>query len=154
MNLKQLLEMLAGHPATMRSDAFSLGEQLLQRSGIGYSQLNELLLMVGYDRISDAFFQYLVDGSSSYKRGSAITSLNQLKIGVDRFRQHALIRYGNFKFAFKHVSVLSAEDLNSELAVFRPVNEEVFSSRHDPVQPIEPIPGTDTYYLGYLLTVA
>jgi hypothetical protein len=31
-------------------------------SGLGYSQLNELLLLLGFDRASHSFFQFLVVG--------------------------------------------------------------------------------------------
>ena len=36
-------------------------------SGLGYSQLNELLLLLGFDRVTHAFFQFLIDGTTQYR---------------------------------------------------------------------------------------
>ena len=117
---------------------------------IGYSQFNEILLLMGYDRITHAFFQYLIDGSTLYTPGSALSSLEQLREGVDRFRKLALLLFGNVKFAFKHLS-RDTEQLNDWLWRLSPRDEEELSTRHDPVQSLLPIQGEDTYFLGYIV---
>ena len=37
--------------------------------GLGYSQLNELLLLLGFDRVTRTFFQFLKDGTTEYQDG-------------------------------------------------------------------------------------
>jgi hypothetical protein len=65
--LKIILENLTGQKAPFNipipKNAVSLLKTL---TGLGFSQLNELLLMLGYDRITHAFFQFLVDGTIEY----------------------------------------------------------------------------------------
>ena len=150
--LRKLLEDLTGQKAPLKSTGPGKAIKLLAdgRGAIGYSQLNELLLLMGYDRVSHAFFQYLVDGSTAYSPGSALSSLGQLREGVDRFRKLALLFYGNVKFAFKLLS-RRTELLNDWLWASRPLDETDFANRHDPVQPLEPIPGHETYFLGYIV---
>ncbi len=44
-------------------------------SGIGYSQFNELLILLGFDRITDSFFQYyFVDKKVEYQAGACINN--------------------------------------------------------------------------------
>jgi len=152
VELKKLLEDLTGQKAPLDSTASEKAIELLNdgRGAIGYSQFNELFLLMGYDRVSHTFFQYLVDGSTAYTPGSAISSLEQLSSGVDRFRQLALLFYGNVKFAFKLLS-RRTEILNDWLWDSRPLDEADFASRHDPIQPLASIPGEETYFLGYIV---
>ena len=150
--LKGLLEALTGQRAPLGSTGPEKAMAILDegQGTIGYSQFNELLLLMGYDRIGHAFFQYLVDGSTDYKPGVALSSLDELCQGVDRFRKFALVLFGNVKYAFKHLS-RDAELLNGWLWRLSPRDETELSGRHEPVQPIETIPGEDTYFLGYLV---
>jgi hypothetical protein len=150
--LLKILESLTGQKALLASTSLGKAIDLLDegKGALGYSQVNELLLLIGYDRITHAFFQYLVDGSTAYNSGAALSSLEQLRQGVERFRKLALILFGNVKFAFKHLS-RDTEQLNEWLWRLSPREESEFSARHDPVQPIEPIQGEDTYFLGYIV---
>ncbi|MCA1792200.1 MAG: hypothetical protein LC667_20840, partial [Thioalkalivibrio sp.] len=104
--LKRLLEALTGQAAPVLTKDLGQAVSLLERreSGIGYSQFNELLLLLGYDRVTHVFFQYLVDGSLEYRPGAAIGSFVELREGIDRFRKIALVLFGNIKFAFKRLS--------------------------------------------------
>ena len=120
----------------------------LSGTGLGYSQFNELLLLLGYDRVTESFFQFLVDGSTEYKSGAAFKSIENLREGVDRFRKLAMLHFGNVKYGFKYLSGPTT-DLTDELAGTTPVDPEEFKSRHDPLLPVDPIPGNKTYYLGY-----
>ncbi|MFL6196522.1 MAG: hypothetical protein ACJ75H_20240 [Thermoanaerobaculia bacterium] len=149
----KLLEDLTGEIAPLGDTTGHKKAVLLLDSGqgaLGYSQFNELLLMMGYDRVSHAFFQYLVDGGTAYEPGTALLSLEHLQEGVERFRKLALVLFGNVKFAFKNLS-RDVERLNDWLWRLGPREESEFSTRHDPVQPIEPIDGKDTYFLGYIV---
>jgi len=110
---------------------------------------NELLLFLGYDRLTPGFFQYLVDGSTEYKSTAALRSIRKFRDGVDRFRKLAILNFGNVKFGFKYLSDPNT-DLD-ELAGTTPVDPKELRSRHDPLLPVDPIPGGQTYYLGYLI---
>ncbi|HEX3130721.1 MAG TPA: hypothetical protein VH394_25520 [Thermoanaerobaculia bacterium] len=109
-----------------------------------------MLLLLGYDRITLGFFHYLVDDSLEYRTGSAFNSLEQLQVGTERFRKLALLHFGNVKFAFKNLSQ-SPEMLQYYWLETQPRDEAELISRHDPVQPLIPIPGGDTFYLGYIV---
>jgi hypothetical protein len=62
--LRTLVEKLVGQKAVLDVPLPELSVHVLVSgpSGLGKSQLNELLLLLGFDRVSDSFFQYLVDG--------------------------------------------------------------------------------------------
>jgi hypothetical protein len=118
--------------------------------GLGYSQFNELLVYLGYDRVSHVFFQFIVNQQTEYKSGASIKSLKHFRAGVDEFRKVALLFFGNVKFAFKTLS-RDATFLVNHLSRFDKRRERNFRERHAQVMPAEQIPGGDTYYLGYLI---
>lgn len=146
-----VIEDLTGQPAPFDVAVEKPVLTLLSRSGMGYSQLNELLLWLGYDRVTPWFFQYLLEGKLAYRADSVFKSLDQLRVGVERFRQLAILRFGNVKFAFKRLSTLTGEDLAAELSLLDPIGTEDFQARHDALLPVETIPSDQTYYLGYIV---
>jgi hypothetical protein len=149
-DLRRLLETLTGQEAQLDVELPALAVQVLvSSSGLGYSQLNELLLLLGFDRVSYAFFQFLVDGGTEYQDGASFRSFDQLEAGIERFRQIGLL-HGNIKHAFKTLTV-DAEALRVQLELLSPVPPERFAARHDPISPIKPIPPDQTYYLGYII---
>lgn len=149
--LRKTIENLSGQKSTLNTKSPYKAVVLLNEGvGLGFSQFNELLLMMGYDRVTNAFFQFLVDGSIEYNLNSSIQSYEELKNGVDRFRKLALLQYGNVKYAFKILSKY-IEDLEKDLYALSPRDEEEFQMRHDPVFPIEKIPAEETFYLGYII---
>lgn len=88
--LGMLLGRLTGQPVPS-AVPFEIADLFGQESGaLGYSQLNELLLLFGLDRITHAFFAYLLHGTTDYKVGDGFNSLDALESGVDRFRKTAL----------------------------------------------------------------
>jgi hypothetical protein len=119
-------------------------------SGLGYSQLNELLLLFGLDRVTHAFFAYLATGSTVYEPGDGFASLEDLKNGVERFRRDALLLFGNVKFAFKSLS-RDVERLELHLGELQPLDPSDFSKRHTPILPVAPIAPEDAYLTGYLV---
>jgi hypothetical protein len=151
-SLRNALEELTGQRAPLNTKLPDAALSLLDSSGtgLGYSQLNELLILFGFDRVTHGFYQFLVDGSLEYKPGATIRSLAQLTEGITRFRKVALLFYGNVKYAFKTLS-RDAGVLKDELSRLEPIEITEFERRHDPVRPIDPIAGNDTYYLGYLI---
>jgi hypothetical protein len=113
LSLATLLEQLTGEPIPF-ADKVPEIERIGNTGELGHSQLNEVLLMSGLDRVTPAFFAYLVDGSTEYTSGMTIASLRSFEQGVQRFRKTALLVYGNVKFAFKNFSTNTA-DLEAEV---------------------------------------
>jgi hypothetical protein len=148
--LSAILADLTGQAIPFERDCEHAAGRLLKGSGLAYSQLNELLLLLEYDRVSPRFFQFLLDEDASCSANAAFKTLDQLRLGVDRFRRLAILRFGNVKFGFKYFSAPST-DLEAELALISPVDTSEFAQRHDPLLPIDPIPGDQTYFLGYLI---
>jgi hypothetical protein len=68
----QLLEALTGQRPPLL-EALPLVPPFPSK-GLGYSQLNEILLLLGYDRVTHAFFQFLVDGTLDYRPGCELRS--------------------------------------------------------------------------------
>jgi hypothetical protein len=148
--IKSLLEKLAGQEAPLDCappDIEILGGDY---AALGYSQLNELLLLFGFDRITHSFFQYLLDGTTEYQPGKAFESSENLVSGVNRFREKAVLFYGNVKFAFKSLS-RDTEALENALANDVPIPESEFTSRHCPIFPLKDIAAEDAYLTGYLI---
>jgi len=148
--VKTLLEKLSGQSAPL--DCASVGFSVLEDTGaeLGYSQLNELLLLFGFDRITHSFFRYLLDGETEYRAGQAFDSAESLTRGVDRFRELAVLLYGNVKFAFKSLS-RDTDLLFEVLTSVVPIPEADFMSRHRPILSLSDIPATDAYLTGYLI---
>ena len=151
--VKRIIEDLTGQKFPLDNPIPSPALTLLsggRSKGLGYSQFNELLVYLGYDRVSHAFFQFVVDQTTAYKSGASITNLTQFRAGVEEFRKVALLFFGNVKFAFKKLS-RDATFLVSHLSRFDKRRERNFRERHAQVMPPDQIPGEDTYYLGYLI---
>lgn len=150
--LHQLIEKLVGERAPLGSVLPDTSIRLLSpgESGLGYSQLNELLLLLGFDRVTHSFFQYLVDGTVEHAPVATLSSLTAFENGVNRFRKLALLLFGNVKHAFKTLS-RDAELLAVEVSRLTTVPDDHFRDRHQPVRPINPIPGGHAYYLGYIV---
>ncbi len=64
-DIKRLLENLTGQKIPPDKDTPIAAVRLFNNKvGLGFSQLNELLLYMGYDRVTSVFFQYIVDEST------------------------------------------------------------------------------------------
>ena len=147
--LGQLLEALTGQRPP-HAEEFCDAASVFPVAGLGCSQLNELLLLLGYDRVTQAFFQFLVDGTLQYQPGSALQSIEALESGVERARQLSLLFFGNVKFGFKKLAH-DVDELSFYHAATQPLDTDFFKQRHDPIHPVDPIPSSDTYYLGYVV---
>ena len=95
-----------------------LDHEPFNSAGIGHSQLNELLLTLGYDRMELGFFRYL------FGRRSTVNSYADFAEGIIKFRKHAMLMYGNVKFGFKKLSSLNEYELRNTLVFVRPVKED------------------------------
>jgi predicted transcriptional regulator/5'-deoxynucleotidase YfbR-like HD superfamily hydrolase len=144
----QLLEALAGEPSPLQEHPCSCPS--FPKNGLGYSQLNELLLLHGYDRVTHAFFQFLADGGFDYKIGSSIRSMEDFEAAVLRARKLSLLFFGNVKFGFKKLA-RDAEEFSYYYSSTQPLDEDIFKRRHEAIRPLEHIPSEKTYYLGYVV---
>lgn len=121
--MKKLLEDLTGEklplPEKLEAVEHPFGPS---DAALGYSQLNELLLLAGLDRVHETFFSFLLKGDLEYVEGSGFESFQQLRDGVDQFRRLALMLFGNVKFAFKTLST-DADQLAAALANLEPIPE-------------------------------
>ena len=145
-DIKQLLENLTGQKIPLDKDIPDTAVHLFNNKvGLRFSQLNELLLYMGYDRVTSVFFQYIADGSIEYKHESEINSFQDFEKGVDRFRKIAVLIFGNVKYGFKTLSQ-DLDELESWLERLKPVSIEDYIDRNDPIIPIDPIPQEDTYW--------
>ena len=141
---------LTGQEPTFVEGLAESADRLFQGGGLGYSQFNELLLLLGYDRVSEVFFQFLVGGTVDLHTHASLEPLKQFRTGVDNFRELAILRFGNVKFGFKYFSSLSA-DLDAELEAIAPIDPAEYEKRHKALLELRPIPGEKTYFLGYLV---
>lgn len=149
--LRKILKHLTGYPPPFEIPGYDDALELLQEGnpGIGWSQFNELLLLLGYKRVSVAFFQFLVDKTTNYKQESTIKSMEALKRGVDNFRQIALINYGSITHAYDELST-EEEILEAQLENLERIDPVEYEQRQAPLCEIHEISGQDTYYLGYI----
>lgn len=152
VDIKYHLELLTGQQAPLGDTTLSLVPDILvsEEHSLGYSQLNELLLLFGFDRVTHSFFRFLIDGTIDYAAGDALQSAEQLHEGIRRFREMALLAYGNVKFAFKTLS-REVEPLRAIIREREVIPEERFHARHESVLPLIAIPAEDTYLTGYLV---
>ncbi len=147
--IKEVLEKLTGQNAHLDATDPSLTVLNAPGEGLGYSQLNELLLLFGFDRITRQFFRYLLDETTEYEPGLAFQSREQLCESVKRFRKLAVLLFGNVKYGFK---ILSRDtDLRATLLNLKPLKESEFKSRHNPILPHVEIDSNETYLTGYLI---
>lgn len=151
-DLIPLLEELTGKKIGFDcTDEETLNTEIFKgRSGIGYSQFNEILLLVGIDRLSKDFFSFLSSEGYYFKASPTIKSLKSLKNGIDEFTKMALLFYGNLWFAFR---VLSKDDdiLEKRIHAYLPNDMKGYKSRHLPLKKIVDIPAEEAYYLGYYI---
>jgi hypothetical protein len=149
----KIIEDLTGQEVPLKRRIPDIAVELLTKpevKGLGYSQLNELLLSLGYDRVSHSFFQFLVDRTTNYRTGSSIESLEDFRNGVDEFRKIAILFFGNIKFAFKNLS-RDASFLREHLRRTQTRREKDFVGRHKQIMDFQEILADDTYLLGYIV---
>jgi len=118
--------------------------------GLGFSQFNEVLLSLGYDRVPEPFFAFLVQGTPEYESGMTLENAYALSDGITRFQKFAIERFGSIRKGFYELTHLDAEGLAEVLEWSEPIPLDRYESRHEPVHAIEAIPAEKTPLLGYL----
>lgn len=150
--IKALLTNLVGQEPPLNPTWIDSPKSFFKGKGIGYSQFNELLLSFGLDRISIDFFLYLARKELPYDSTSVIESIDDLEVGINRFRVFAVFRFGNVKYAFKTLSKIGEEgSFKKWLETLEPKGEKYFINRHNQILITKSIDEKDTFYLGYLI---
>ena len=147
LEVKKLLECvieLTGQPIPFPEAKYS-GKIMRLSASMGLSQFNELLLTLGYDRVSPAFFGYLTG------RRNVLSIGKEFEDAIDVFQTHAMLLFGNIKYAFKRLSTERAPELRQDLLCVQPVPLERYQKRHAPFQRLEKLDPEDTYLLGYVI---
>lgn len=154
------LELLTGHKRNFPPSASlpSREQELFGGGGIDYSQFNEFLLALGYDRVTKAFFNHFLcpkgkrkeinnlDKETPYR----IETFQMFEESVRKFRKFALLKYGNFKFAYKTITRMKSRQIEDEIEGYQPISEESFKNRPVPLIDSIDIKREQTYLLGYI----
>ena len=104
-----------------------------KQNGIGYSQFNELLLTLDYDRVTKDFFVWL------FGEEAVIANFESLEKGVEKFRKTAMLLYGNIKYAFKNLARMKRAEIVEELKIVEPLSESHYTKRHKPLHKLKKI---------------
>lgn len=142
-----LAEHLTGTPVkASRPDEEALLDSMLKNESrpIDHSQFNELLLLVNKNRMGRPLYEYLFGPDAS---------VATIRTAVQRFQIAAMLRYGNFVYAYRTLCRIAAQDLFGselgELPIGEP-NSEKYKNRTPALLQIAPIPREDTPLVGYL----
>jgi hypothetical protein len=147
------LRLLTGrpvHPSPLPdSDLNFLAEALDDDNKlIDYSQFNELLLMANKDRVEAPFFNRFFCSPNP-----GLCAVKSITDGVEKFQKMAMLRFGNFIYAYRTLSKVKSEPeltrmLDEKLA---PADLEAgFERRRNRIIDIQNIDREDTYLVGYL----
>ncbi|HEY0656190.1 MAG TPA: hypothetical protein VGD65_23815 [Chryseosolibacter sp.] len=137
-----IIETLTGK----KSDPSPLFNSLPLKSklDLGFSQFNEILLLLGHNRVNRPFFDFLTNGKGT------IESIEQLNSSTEEFFKIALLFFGKITEAF---AVLSTEEnsLAEAQRQMQPMDVSHYKERHQPILPIQKIDEDKTYFLGYIV---
>jgi hypothetical protein len=115
-----------------------------QRRRLDLSQFNELLLLVNKDRVERPYFEHF------FGRDCRVATLAN---GVEAFQVAAMLRYGNFIFAFRTLSRIK-DQVTFDRELGEMLNDgkltAEYVSRSDVLIKIEEIARQDTPLVGYL----
>jgi hypothetical protein len=114
-----------------------------QKNGLNYTQLNELLLLLNQDKVGEDFFSFFF--------GNGTITFDSLIKGIAKFRGFAMLRFGNFKFAYRRLAQTREKDLRNVLFPYCKETSELqteFEKRPGKMLEIERIPRDQTWFLG------
>lgn len=118
---------------------------------LGFSQFNEVLLLLGHNRVDDFFFKFLVTQQINNEDGIvSFTSKEALEAGIDHFIHFSLLWFGSVRFAFKKLST-DFEALTDFIELTVPYDSKKYLERHTQINEINTIPAEKTYLLGYII---
>jgi hypothetical protein len=147
--LKRFIELLAGQRAVSTAAAESRLKSYALRvggGGIGRRQINDLLLLLGQNRIGAGFFE------TFFAAKTCALSEPQLKTGLRVFRMWALLCYGNFRHAFQKWRKLEKDLITKCWATFGNHRSELEPKLSDTSRTvaINPIPADSTFATGVM----
>lgn len=119
--------------------------KLINKKGLSYEQLNEILLLLKEERVGKDFFTFFF--------GESPISIEGLIAGVVKFRGYSLLCFGNFRFAFKELIHKNEDEINEKLFPFSESSEnrkEKFENRCSKILEINQIEKENTWYNGEL----
>ena len=112
---------------------------------IDHSQMNELLLLLNKDRMGRPMFR---------KFFGQTCAVGGIGAAVERYQKTAMLRYGNFVFAYRTLSrIVDEDDFSAELGSLYIEGEgvaSVYAARANKLLEVENIPREDTSLVGYL----
>ncbi len=149
----KLLQSLTGKPVypspLPQSDIKFLEEALSDDNKvIDYSQFNELLLMANKDRVESPFFERFFCSQET-----CVCKVGAISDGVREFQKLAMLRFGNFIYAFRTLSKMALrESLLEALGETKSAQEReaMFENRRSRIVNIKDVPRENTFLVGYL----
>src|SRR5205823_2009642 len=100
----EFVEKLTGSPlkgGTARDTAFLVQALSDDSRLLSCAQFNELLLLMNKDRVESPFFCHFFGPECA---------IRDLPLGLERFRITAMLKYGNFLYAYRALSRIADED--------------------------------------------
>jgi hypothetical protein len=131
------IELLCGQPVAPTNYANELIIDF-PKPGLGRSQLNEILLAYQLDRIDEGLFEFIF-------KNEPILNFETFKTHINEFRVLGAIRFGNFKFAYKHLRDKRIDEIRQTFGLSDGNPEGAFRKRHPPVVSLEKIDPKETY---------
>jgi hypothetical protein len=140
-----------------RNDRNLLGLLLngAKEKGLNYEQFNELLLLLNQDRVSKPFFNFFFRENDISSEDLNI-SLNNLKEGVIKFREFAMLCFGNFRFAYKQLIKKNSPELEKVRERYSKEASTIldkFRNRPSRMLRIDSIKRDETWYTGYITQI-
>jgi predicted TIM-barrel fold metal-dependent hydrolase len=146
---EKLAVRLTGTPVTIADAERTALSQVLSddERSVDQSQFNELLLLVNKNRMGRPMFRHFFGESCR---------VGDLEIAVEHYLKVAMLRYGNFIFAYRTLSRIEDDkEFLSELGTVCMRGDQTatgYQTRPDKLLEIEKVPRNDTPLAGYLST--
>jgi hypothetical protein len=140
----QLISWLTGTETKEAPSDVVLLERILSDDHrvVDCNEFNELLLLVNKNRVSEPFYHHFFGKNCSIAKFAGC---------VKKFQETAMLRYGDFIFAFRTLSPIKDEAaFRTELGPLCTDGTDVLSGRSKRLLEIEEIPRSDTSLVGYL----
>lgn len=130
----------------------------IDTNGINYQQFNEILLLLGEDRVSETFFKVFFEDREKFFaisiKGSKKIDMEEIKLGITYFRGIAMLFHGNFRHCFKdYISVDSLNEFRDIMKDFSKNPKQLkkdYKRRLDRAIKIKSIARENTFFNGYL----
>lgn len=142
-NLTEGIELLCGQSVFPADYIKQMGSSF-PTSGLGWRQLNELILAHQLDRMGRDLFMFIFECDP-------VPNFEEFERCVTKFRTHGAVKYGNFKYAYKHLRQKTLSEILVELDIELNDLTPGFQSRLSPLVDLQVIEPKDTFLLGYLI---